>query len=365
MTTSRTAPMTATPSTGPAPTTPAAPETPATPATLPTRERLARARILVVGDAMLDRYWFGSVERISPEAPVPVVRVTREEERLGGAANVALNAKLLGAQATLLTVVGDDEPARTLRRLLEAHGVTALLGSDPQLQTIVKLRVIGRSQQLIRIDFENQPDHELLAGMLSDFERALADHDAVLFSDYGKGGLTHIPRMIELARAAAKPVLVDPKGSDYSRYAGASVVTPNRAELAQVIGPWHSEAQLRQRVEALCAQHRIDALLLTRSEDGMSLFFAKVDPHADAQVDPRATAAAAMDREPLHVPAQAREVFDVTGAGDTVIATLAAMLGCGLDLRTAMPIANRAGGIVVSKFGTASVAFEELFECTD
>ena len=322
-----------------------------------TRERLARARILVVGDAMLDRYWFGSVERISPEAPVPVVRVTREEERLGGAAKVALNAKLLGAQVTLLTVVGDDEPARTLRRLLEQNGVTALLGSYPQLQTIVKLRVIGRSQQLIRIDFENQPDHELLAGMLSDFERALADHDAVLFSDYGKGGLTHIPRMIELARAAAKPVLVDPKGSDYSRYAGASVVTPNRAELAQVIGPWHSEAQLRERVEALCAQHRIDALLLTRSEDGMSLFFAPADAHANTHAT-----AAPTDREPAHVPAQAREVFDVTGAGDTVIATLAAMLGCGLDLRAAMPIANRAGGLVVGKFGTASVTFEELFE---
>lgn len=309
-----------------------------------TRAGLARARILVVGDAMLDRYWFGSVERISPEAPVPVVRVTREEERLGGAANVALNVQLLGAQATLLTVVGDDEAARTLRRLLEASGVTALLGSDPKLQTIVKLRVIGRSQQLIRIDFESQPDHELLAGMLSDFENALADHDAVLFSDYGKGGLTHIPRMIELARAAAKPVLVDPKGSDFSRYAGATVVTPNRAELVQVIGAWSSEAQLRERVEALCAQHRIDALLLTRSEDGMSLFF------ADKAC------------EPAHVPAQAREVFDVTGAGDTVIATLAAMLGCGMDLRSAMPIANRAGGIVVGKFGTASVAFEELFE---
>ena len=351
MTAPRAAPLAATPGNLPAtvPTT-----TSATAPTAPmTRERLARARILVVGDAMLDRYWFGSVERISPEAPVPVVRVTREEERLGGAANVALNAKLLGAQATLLTVVGVDEPARTLRRLLEAHGVTALLGSDPKLQTIVKLRVIGRSQQLIRIDFESLPDHELLAGLLSDFERALADHDAVLFSDYGKGGLTHIPRMIELARAAAKPVLVDPKGADYSRYAGASVVTPNRAELAQVIGAWDNEAQLRERVEALCALHRIDALLLTRSEDGMSLFFADVDS-PDASATTR--------REPVHMPAQAREVFDVTGAGDTVIATLAAMLGCGLDLPAAMPIANRAGGIVVGKFGTASVTFEELFE---
>jgi rfaE bifunctional protein kinase chain/domain len=304
------------------------------------RERLLQSRVLVVGDAMLDRYWFGAVERISPEAPVPVVRVTREEERLGGAANVALNVKTLGAMATLLTVVGDDEPARKLRQLLEQQGVAALLGSDPNLYTIVKLRVIGRSQQLIRVDFENQPDHEVLAGMLSDFERVLPHHDAVLFSDYGKGGLTHIPRMIELARAAGKPVLVDPKGSDYSRYAGASVITPNRAELAQVIGAWNSEDQLHERAQALRAAHRIDALVLTRSEDGMSLFD---------------------DAGHMQVPAQAREVFDVTGAGDTVIATLAAMLGCGLSLREAMPIANRAGGIVVGKFGTASVSFEELF----
>jgi len=306
----------------------------------PSREQLARARVLVVGDAMLDRYWFGAVERISPEAPVPVVRVNREEERLGGAANVALNVKTLGAQATLLTVVGEDEPARTLRRLLERQGVKTRLGSDPQLYTIVKLRVIGRSQQLIRVDFENQPDHEVLAGMLNDYEQELGAHDAVLFSDYGKGGLEHIPRMIELARAAGKPVLVDPKGSDYSRYAGATVITPNRAELAQVIGAWGSEAVLQQRAEALRREHRLEGLLLTRSEEGMSLF----DAAGHAQV-----------------PAQAREVFDVTGAGDTVIATLAAMLACGCTLREALPVANRAGGIVVGKFGTATVSYEELF----
>ncbi len=308
------------------------------------RERLAKARVLVVGDAMLDRYWFGAVDRISPEAPVPVVLVTREEERLGGAANVALNVKTLGAQATLLTVVGDDEPARKLRHLLEKEGVTALLGSDPQLYTIVKLRVIGRNQQLIRVDFENPPDHEVLAGMLSEYERVLHAHDAVLFSDYGKGGLTHIPRMIELARAAGKPVLIDPKGSDYSRYAGATVITPNRAELAQVIGAWSSEAQLVERAQALRKAHRLEGLMLTRSEDGMSLF------DGDAR-----------DGGHTRVPAQAREVFDVTGAGDTVIATLAAMLACGLGLREAMPLANRAGGIVVGKFGTASVSYEELF----
>lgn len=310
----------------------------------PSREALARARVLVVGDAMLDRYWFGAVDRISPEAPVPVVRVTREEERLGGAANVALNVKTLGAQATLMTVVGDDEPARKLRQLLEQQGVTTLLGQDPQLYTIVKLRVIGRAQQLIRIDFENQPDHEVLAGMLGDYETALAEHQAVLFSDYGKGGLTHIPRMIELARAAGKPVLVDPKGSDYRRYAGATVITPNRAELAQVIGAWPNEAELNRRAHALREELGLGGLLLTRSEDGMSLFDAPGGVPGHSQV-----------------PAQAREVFDVTGAGDTVIATLAALLAAGLSLREAMPLANRAGSIVVGKFGTASVSYDELF----
>jgi len=286
--------------------------------------RVGRARVLVVGDAMLDRYWFGAVERISPEAPVPVVRVDREEERLGGAANVALNVKALGARTTLLTTVG----------------IVSLLGSDPKLYTIVKLRVIGRSQQLIRIDFENQPEHEVLAQMLADYERVLPEHDAVLFSDYGKGGLTHIPRMIELARAAGRPVLVDPKGRDYRSYAGADVVTPNRSELAQVVGPWSGEAQLHERAQALRRELGIGTLLLTRSEEGMTLFD---DAGAES------------------VPAVAHEVFDVTGAGDTVIATLAVLLAAGLSPRQAMPLANRAGGIVVGRFGTASVRYDELF----
>ena len=304
------------------------------------RARLRLARVLVVGDAMLDRYLFGEVERISPEAPVPVVRVTREEHRLGGAANVALNVKALGPGVMLITVVGEDESARTLEGLLKTQAVEVTLGRDPKLFTCVKLRVIGRAQQLVRVDFENQPDHEVLADMLSDFVRVLPQYDAVLFSDYGKGGLTHIPRMIELARAAGKPVLVDPKGDDYGRYAGATVITPNRAELAQVIGGWKTEGQLEERVQRLRESHRLAGVLLTRSEEGMSLFDASGH---------------------LHVPAQAREVFDVTGAGDTVIATLAAMLACGMSLRDAMPIANRAGGIVVGKFGTATVSYEELF----
>ena len=304
------------------------------------KARLRNSRLLVVGDAMLDRYLFGEVERISPEAPVPVVRVTREEHRLGGAANVALNVKALGPGVTLITVVGEDEPARKLEGLLKSQAVEVILGRDPQLFTCVKLRVIGRAQQLVRVDFESQPDHEVLADMLSDFARALPQQEAVLFSDYGKGGLTHIPRMIESARAAGKPVLVDPKGDDYGRYAGATVITPNRSELAQVIGAWKTEQQLEERTQRLRESNRLDAVLVTRSEEGMSLFDASGH---------------------LHVPAQAREVFDVTGAGDTVIATLAAMLACGMSLREAMPIANRAGGIVVGKFGTATVSYEELF----
>lgn len=306
----------------------------------PSRDRLGAARVLVVGDAMLDRYWFGAVDRISPEAPVPVVRVHREEERLGGAANVALNVRRLGARSSLVTVIGDDEPGRKLKQLIDDEQIPTLLGIDKQLYTIVKLRVIGRSQQLLRIDFENQPDHEVLKEALGAFERALPDHDAVLFSDYGKGGLEHIRQMMKLANALAKPVLVDPKGNDYGRYADATVITPNRAELAQVVGQWTSEEDLLQRAQSLRARLNVRAILLTRSEEGMSLFD---------------------DAGHMRVPAEAREVFDVTGAGDTVIATLAAVLACGLSLREAMPIANRAGGIVVGKFGTASVSYDELF----
>lgn len=307
---------------------------------IPARSLFESRRVLVVGDVMLDRYWMGAVDRISPEAPVPVVRVQSEQDRMGGAANVALNVSRLGCQATLISMVGQDDAARSLRRLVSEAGIQAVLGEDPQLQTIVKLRVIGRSQQLLRVDFEREPDHEVLMQMLTDFERELPLHDVVLFSDYGKGGLTHIHRMIELARAAGKPVLVDPKGSDYARYAGATVITPNRAELAQVVGTWRTEAELREKAQALRERLQLQALLLTRSEEGMSLFEA-------SQV--------------TDAPAQAREVYDVTGAGDTVIATVAACMAAGLPMSEAMQHANRAGGIVVGKFGTATVTYEELF----
>ncbi|KQP43128.1 D-glycero-beta-D-manno-heptose-7-phosphate kinase [Pseudorhodoferax sp. Leaf274] len=308
---------------------------------LPTREALAQARVLVVGDVMLDRYWYGAVDRISPEAPVPVVRVTREEERIGAAANVAYNIVTLGAQASLLSVVGEDEASHKLEKLVAATGIVPHFGRDPQMRTTVKLRVIGRQQQLLRLDFETSPENETLASQSALFDELMPRHAAVLFSDYGKGGLAHVEQMIAAARAAGKDVLIDPKGSDYSRYRGATLITPNRAELQQVVGSWRNEEELRAKAQRLRGELALDGLLVTRSEEGMTLY----DEHGEA-----------------HVAAQAREVFDVTGAGDTVIATMAALVAAGCSLRDAMPMANKAGAIVVGKFGTATASYEELFE---
>ena len=299
----------------------------------------SKARLLVVGDVMLDRYWFGEVNRISPEAPVPIVKVERTEERPGGAANVARNAAALGVRTVLLSVVGDDEAGRSLKTLVEREGVNALLHKDASIDTTVKLRVLGRQQQLMRIDFETSPSHEVLLGKLAEYKTLLNDCDVVILSDYGKGGLTHIAQMISLARSQNKLVLVDPKGDDYSKYHGATVVTPNRSELREVIGRWTSETELLEKAQALREALGVSALLVTRSEEGMSLFEAN---------------------GVLHEPAKAREVFDVSGAGDTVIAVLAAMLGCGATLADAMHVANLAAGIVVGKLGTAVARPQEL-----
>jgi D-glycero-beta-D-manno-heptose-7-phosphate kinase len=304
------------------------------------KQQLSQARVLVVGDVMLDRYWYGAVDRISPEAPVPVVRVTREEERIGAAANVAYNLVTLGAQSSLLTVVGDDDASHKLEALVAGTGIQSHFGRDAQLKTTVKLRVIGRQQQLLRMDFENTPMSEILASQTAAFVDLMPKHDAVLFSDYGKGGLAHVSDMIARAKAMGKPILIDPKGTDYSRYQGATLITPNKAELQQVIGGWQDEAELNAKAHTLRDKLGLQALLLTRSEEGMTLF--------DAQGQ-------------VSVSAQALEVFDVTGAGDTVIATMAAMVAAGMSLRDALPIANRAGGLVVGKFGTATVSYEELF----
>lgn len=299
----------------------------------------SNTRILVVGDVMLDRYWFGEVSRISPEAPVPVVKVDRHEERPGGAANVARNCAALGAQVGLLSVVGADDAGRSLARLMGESGIECSLHEDAQLSTTVKLRVVARQQQLLRIDFENSPDHEVLQAKLADFEARLGACDVVILSDYGKGGLTHITHMIAAARRAGKPVLVDQKGDDYARYAGATLLTPNRSELRQVVGSWRDEADLERKAQDLRRELGLQALLVTRSEEGMTLFSA----------EGRA-----------HVPAVAREVYDVSGAGDTVIATLAVMLGSGSSLPGAMQQANLAAGVVVGKLGTATCSLQEL-----
>ena len=302
-------------------------------------DEVRNVRLLVVGDVMLDRYWFGEVSRISPEAPVPVVKVERLEERLGGAANVARNAVALGARTALLSVVGDDEAGRSLSRLLEEGEIDAGMHVDRDIDTTVKLRVIGRQQQLLRIDFETTPSHEILQAKLADFEQRVVQADVVILSDYGKGGLTHIADMIQIARSHDKPVLVDPKGDEWGKYAGATVITPNRSELREVVGRWSSEDELLAKAQKLRGELGLEALLVTRSEEGMTLF-------ADDGIH--------------HQPAQAREVFDVSGAGDTVIATLAVMLAAGADWGEAIRIANVAAGIVVGKLGTAVVTREEL-----
>ncbi|MBV8648148.1 D-glycero-beta-D-manno-heptose-7-phosphate kinase [Paludibacterium sp.] len=302
--------------------------------------RLTRARVLVVGDVMLDRYWFGDVSRISPEAPVPVARISRMEERAGGAANVARNIVSLGGQSTILSVVGDDEAASALERLLVEKGVQTSFQRDASIATTIKLRVVARQQQLIRLDFEDMPSHEILAAKFDEYERIIDSHDVVILSDYGKGGLTHVAKMIECARAHGKPVLIDPKGDDYSKYAGATLLTPNRSEFRQVAGSWRDDAELAEKAETLRSGLHLDALLVTLSEAGMTLF----------------TQAGA-----LHQPTLAREVYDVSGAGDTVIGTLGLMLAAGLPLPHAMSLANAAAGIVVGKLGTAVCRQEELF----
>ncbi len=298
------------------------------------------SRVLVVGDVMLDRYWFGDVSRISPEAPVPVVRIEKRDERLGGAANVARNAVGLGAYTGLLGVVGKDEAGDAVQAMLTELNVNSYLNRDAAISTIIKLRVIGRQQQLLRIDFEHPPTDTVLRDKLTQFNTLLPEYDVIVLSDYAKGSLINVTHMIEAARALGKCILVDPKGEDFSRYRGASVLTPNKAELKHIVGSWKTEDDLTVKAQNLRMDLRLEALLLTRSEEGMTLY---------------------TERDVMHFPASAREVYDVSGAGDTVIATLATMLGSGMPLGEAASIANRAGGIVVGKLGTATVTKEELF----
>lgn len=302
-------------------------------------EEIQSKKILVIGDLMLDRYWFGEVDRISPEAPVPVVHVARREDRLGGAANVARNIRALGAQASLLGIVGDDEVGKKIHSLCTEAGIQAHLVVDFTIDTTLKMRVLGRQQQLLRIDFEYPPSATALGQLDQQVKSLIESHDALVLSDYNKGVLTHVQAMIAYARTKGIPVLVDPKGTDYQRYEGASLVTPNRSEMTQAVGAWHSEDELTQKAAALRQRLSLEALLVTRSEQGMTLF-------------------AAEGRS--HVNAQAHEVYDVSGAGDTVLATLAVTRATGMPWSEAILWANKAGGIVVGKLGTSIVTAEEL-----
>ena len=300
----------------------------------------SNARILVVGDLMLDRYWHGGTSRISPEAPVPVVHVNQSEDRPGGAGNVALNIAALGAKVTVLGPTGDDEAANTLEACLQAARVDCRFIRFPDSPTVTKLRVLSRHQQLIRLDFEEGFDSADFSEMMAEYKQQLSEADAVILSDYGKGALRHSVELIALARKAGKPVLVDPKGNDFSVYKGATLITPNLNEFEDVVGSCSDESELVARGDALIKANKLDALLVTRGEHGMTLLRS--------------------GEKELHLPTQAREVFDVTGAGDTVISVLAITIGANGSLPDAMALANLAAGVVVGKLGTATVSLPEL-----
>jgi D-beta-D-heptose 7-phosphate kinase/D-beta-D-heptose 1-phosphate adenosyltransferase len=300
----------------------------------------SNARILVVGDLMLDRYWHGGTSRISPEAPVPVVHVNQSEDRPGGAGNVALNIAALGAKVTVVGPTGDDEAANTLEACLKAAKVDCHFTRFADSPTVTKLRVLSRHQQLIRLDFEEGFESADFSQMLADYKQQLPEADAVVLSDYGKGALRHSVELIALARKAGKPVLVDPKGNDFSIYEGATLITPNLNEYEDVVGSCSDESELVSRGNGLIKANKLDALLVTRGEHGMTLLRS--------------------GEKEMHLPTQAREVFDVTGAGDTVISVLAVTLGAGGSLPDATTFANLAAGIVVGKLGTATVSLPEL-----
>lgn len=299
-----------------------------------------QSRVLIVGDVMLDRYWHGGTHRISPEAPVPVVKVEQLEDRPGGAANVALNAAALGSAAVVIGLTGADEQAESLQLRLESAGILALFQKEASVPTITKLRVISRHQQLMRLDFEESFEGLDLSPLVKLFEEQLSLAGTVVLSDYGKGALRDPQALIQLARQRGVPVLVDPKGRDFTKYRGATLITPNLAEFEAVVGACRNERELVEKGQQLLRDLELDALLVTRSEHGMTLLRA--------------------GQTELHLPARAREVFDVTGAGDTVISVLAASLAAGSPIEQAVALANMAAGIVVGKLGTATVSGPEL-----
>jgi rfaE bifunctional protein kinase chain/domain len=302
-------------------------------------QKFSDKKVLVVGDVMLDRYWFGDVNRISPEAPVPVAKINKSEDRPGGAANVARNIASLGGAVSLLSVVGNDEAATTLRKILANEDVDAILKSDDTISTIVKLRVLAKSQQLIRIDFEEKPSHEILSEVLDTYTEIIDNYDVVILSDYGKGGLSNTELMIEIANQHHKQILLDPKGNDYSKYTHATMITPNKSEFRDAVGAWNNDAEFKQKASQLKQSLGLKYLLVTRSEEGMSLF---------------------TDYAQTNYPTVAREVYDVSGAGDTVIATIGLMLANDISIEESVMLANIAAGVVVAKVGTATLTIDEL-----
>lgn len=303
-------------------------------------KKLATARVLVAGDVMLDQYWMGSVDRISPEAPVPIVTVNESEMRLGGAGNVARNIVSLGGSSTLIGIIGHDDAGRSVTRLAGQSGINAMFQFDPACKTTVKLRVVSKNQQLLRADFEDKPDKRTLAGMLTVFRDHIENNDAVVLSDYGKGGLVNTEEMIAITRQANKPVLIDPRGNDYSKYRGATLITPNLAEFESVVGKVESTDDFSEKAASVIRDYDLEALLVTLSDEGMTLF--------------------EKNENPLYIPARSREVYDVSGAGDTVIGVMAMVFATNLDKPAGLEIANSAAGVVISKFGTTTTTRAEL-----
>ena len=300
----------------------------------------SQSKILVLGDIILDRYWQGSTSRISPEAPVPIISVEKEEERAGGAGNVVTNIASLGAKVKLISRVGVDSAAERLKVLLSKKGTELSFHASSYLPTVTKLRVLGQNQQLLRMDFEQSFQGQDIMPLLDDFEKELASFDAVVLSDYGKGTLSDAKLFIDLAKSHGIPVLVDPKGNDFSRYHGATMVTPNLKEFEAVVGACIDKEAIVAKGYTLMAEHEIESLLITRGKHGMTLLKA--------------------NEAPLHLPAKAREVYDVTGAGDTVIAVMAATIAAKKSFGSAAKLANTAAGLVVGKLGTAQVSVAEL-----
>ena len=303
-------------------------------------DQIAGIRVLVVGDTMLDRYWTGTVDRISPEAPVPVVNVQQVEERAGGAGNVAANIASLGAGSQLLSFVGDDDAGRRVNSILEMAGVDRHLHIDPKSRTTEKLRIVSRNQQLLRADFEDRPDSDLLARSVTDFKELLNGTDVVVISDYGKGGLANVVEMIGVAKERGIPVVVDPKGRDFTRYFDATMVTPNRQEFESITGVPVNSPKFAQAAAELVESAGLEGLLVTLGPDGMILFLANGDV--------------------IRQEARVREVYDVSGAGDTVVAVIAVAIGLKLDWTLSLELATRGASAVVGRFGTSVVKLADL-----